>query len=110
MPDVAHDIDWKARALEAEASLAARPNLGRPAARATTADGKLVARVCAHLRLRRGVLALRLGVSPSILSRCNGGPRCAPLAERHREAMRAMLAEPGAPGLEMSRKGRQKSS
>lgn len=94
------------RIADLEAERGARAALGRPPAAPLSADALLVARVCAALSLRRGALAARLGVTGGILSRCND----VPLAERHREAMRAMLAEVRGNKPKQKKNGRHQKS
>lgn len=86
----------RVRALEEDA--AKRKTLGRPPKKPSSPDGKLIANVCRHLRLRRRELAVRLGVVESLLSRVNSPTAPKPLAERHRAALRAMLIAGGKPG------------
>ena len=93
----------RARVAALEGDAARRKSLGRPPQPATSPDGRLIARVCRRLGIRRRELAERLGVAAPLLSRVNGADGH-PLAERHRVAMRAMLAaaegEPASPSSE----------
>jgi hypothetical protein len=63
---------------------------GRPAARPTTDDGRLIARACARLSLTGDALAKKIGVDPSVLSKARRGR---PLSRRNRDAIRALMKE-----------------
>ncbi len=64
LPAMTDPIDWKARALAAEAALAERV-VGRPAGKSKHPDALLVAALCKRFAMTRQELGLKLGVDPS---------------------------------------------
>lgn len=62
---------------------------GRKAAKPTTADGRLIDRVCRKLGITVAALGAKIGAHPSVLSRARHGE----LPEAHRNALKVILKQ-----------------